>query len=147
MTVLLRTPKILQFEHCTWRFCQLKFLGPTGSKRTHHMHTQHSGSALLYRLHPSQWCRASRWGSWCNQRFVDGAVDERQFPENQQAPITFLGAITNVIRDQSRVFDSAGFGDEERADVENIDAVKLMEKLETLETSCLLDISRNVTGF
>jgi len=78
---------------------------------------------------------------------VRGAVDERQFPENQQAPITFLGTITNVSRDQSRSSNSAGFGNEERADVENIDAVKSTEKLETLETSCSLDISGNMTGF
>jgi len=39
-----------------------------------------------------------------------------------------------VSRDQSRVFDSAGFGNEERADVENIDTMKLTETLETLET-------------
>jgi len=47
--------------------------------------------------------------------------------------MTFLGVITNVSRYQSRVFDSAGFGNE-RADVEKIDTVKLTEKLETLET-------------
>jgi len=61
--------------------------------------------------------------------------------------VTFLGAITNVSWDQSRSSDSAGFGNEERADVENIDAVKSTEKLETLETSCLLDISGEVIGF
>jgi len=31
--------------------------------------------------------------------------------------------------------------------VENIDVVRLTEKLETLETSRLLDISGDVTGF
>jgi len=33
------------------------------------------------------------------------------------------------------------------AHVENIDAVKSTEKLGTLKTSCLLDISGDVTGF
>jgi len=47
--------------------------------------------------------------------------------------MTLLGAITNICRDQSRVFDSAGVGNE-GADVEKIDTVKLTEKLETLET-------------
>jgi len=74
------------------------------------------------------------------------SADERLFPENQQAPITFSRATTNVSRDQSRVFDSAGFGDEEWAHVENIDAMKLTERLEALETSRLLDISGNLTG-
>ena len=83
----------------------------------------------------------------CNQRFIHGAVDERQFPENQQASKTFLGAITNVSRDQSRSPDSVAFGNEERAHVENIDAVTLTKKLETLETSHLLDISGDVIGF
>ena len=109
--------------------------------RTHHAHTP------SYRLPPSNWCRASRLGTRCNQRFVRGAVDERQFPENQQAPIAFSGVTTNVCRDQSRVFGSAGFGDEEKAHVENIDTVKLIERLEALETSCSFDISDNVTGF
>jgi len=68
-------------------------------------------------------------------------------PENQQAPVTFSGATTNVCRDQSRVFGSAGFGGEEGAHVENIDAVKLTERLEALETSCFFDISKDVTGF
>jgi len=36
---------------------------------------------------------------------------------------------------------------EERAHVENIEAVKSTEKLETLETSCLLGISGDVIGF
>jgi len=61
--------------------------------------------------------------------------------------MTLLGDITNVSRDQSRVFNSAGFGNEERAHVENIEAMKLTEKVETLETSHLLDISQDVTGF
>jgi len=43
--------------------------------------------------------------------------------------------------------DSVGFGKEEMAYVEIIDAKKLTEKLETLETSRLLDISGDVTGF
>jgi len=116
-------------------------------RRTHHVHTQHSGGASSYRLPPSKRCRASRLGARCNQRFVRGAVDEKQFPENQQAPITFSGATTNECRDQSRVFDSARFGDEEGAHVENIGAVKLTERLEALGTSCLLDISEDVTGF
>jgi len=116
-------------------------------RRTHHVHTQHSGGAPSYRLLPSKWCRASRLGARCNQRFVRGAIDERQFPENQQAPITFSGATTNVCRDQSRVFSSAGFGDGGKAHVENIDAVKLTERLKALETSRLLDISEGVTGF
>jgi len=47
--------------------------------------------------------------------------------------MTFLGVITNVSRYQSRVFDSAGFGNE-RADVEKFDTVKLTETLETLDT-------------
>jgi hypothetical protein len=34
-----------------------------------------------------------------------------------------------------------------RGQVENIDAAKLTEKLEMLETSRLLDISGDVTGF
>jgi len=78
---------------------------------------------------------------------VRGAVDERQFPENQQALIAFLGAVMNVSRDQSRSSDSAGFGNKERAHVENIDAVKSTEKLETLETSRWLDISGDVIRF
>jgi len=115
-------------------------------RRTHHVHTQHSGGASSYRMPPSKWCRASRLGARCSQRFVRGAVDERQFPENQQAPITFSGATTNVCRDQGKVFDSAGFGDEEGAHVENIDAVKPSEKLGALETSRLSDISGDVTS-
>ena len=115
-------------------------------RRTHHVHTQHSGGAPSHRLPPSKWCRASRLGARCNQRFVRGAIDERQFPENQQAPITFSGATTNACRDQSRVFGSAGFGDEEGAHVETIDAVKLTERLKALETSCSLDISDDITG-
>jgi len=39
------------------------------------------------------------------------------------------------------------FGNEEKADVENIDAMKLTEKLEMPETSQLLDISGDVTDF
>jgi len=116
-------------------------------RRTHHVHTQRSGGAPSSRLLPSKWCRASRLGARCNQRSVRGAVDERQFPENQQAPITFSGATTNACRDQSRVFGSAGFGDEEKVHVENIDAVKLTGRLEALETSCFFDISEDVTGF
>jgi len=53
----------------------------------------------------------------------------------------------NVRRDQSRLFDNAGFGNEERPDVFNIDSVKLTQRLEALETSCLLDISGDVIGF
>jgi len=86
-------------------------------------------------------------GNLVQPTIVHDAVDERQVPENQEAPMTLLGAITNVSRDQSRVFDSAGFGNEERAYVENIDAMKLTEKLATFETSHLLDISQDVTGF
>jgi len=119
MTVLLCTPKVLQFEHCT---CKVKVHGTHGvERRTHHVHTQDNGGAPSYRSPPSKWCRASRLKTWCNQRFIRGAVDGRQFSENQQAPIIFLRAITNVSRDQ--VFNSAGFGNEERAHVENIDAV------------------------
>ena len=74
---------------------------------------------------------------------VRGAVNERQPPENQQDSITCLGAITNVSRSQSRSSNSAGSGNEENAHIENIDAVTLTEKLETLET----DISGDVIRF
>jgi len=91
-------------------------------RRMHHIHTQHSGGAPSYRLLPYRRCRVSRFGTRCIQRFIHGAVDERQFS------------------------DSVGFGNE-GANVESIDAVKLTEKLETLETSHLLDINGDVTGF
>ena len=61
--------------------------------------------------------------------------------------MTVSEASTHVSRDQSRVCESAGFGNEEGAHVENIDAVKLTEKLKTLKTSRLLDISGDVAGF
>jgi hypothetical protein len=115
--------------------------------RTHHVHTQHSGGAPYHHLPPSNWCRASRLGTRCNQRFVLDVVDEKQFPGNQQAPTTFSGSTTSVRRDQSRVLDGAGLSNEEGAHVENIDAVKLTKKLETLETSRLLDTSGGVTSF
>jgi hypothetical protein len=114
-------------------------------RRTHHVRTQHSSGAPAYRLPPSKWCHVSRLGTRCNQRFARGAVDERQFPENQQATITFSESTTNISRDQSRDLDGAGFDSE--GHVENINAVKLTEKLELLETSRLLNISGDVTGF
>jgi len=71
ITVLLWTPKILQSEHCAWRFCQLKFLGRTGSKRTHHIHTQHSGGALLIAyLHPNGVVRVGWEPSATNDSFM-----------------------------------------------------------------------------
>lgn len=60
---------------------------------------------------------------------------------------TFLKTITHVCGDQCRVLDGAGFGNDEGTHVENIDAMELAEELETLETSRLLDISGDVTGF
>ena len=53
----------------------------------------------------------------------------------------------HVNRVQSKVRESAGFGNEEGAHVENITAIKLTDKLETLETSRLLDISGDMAGF
>ena len=147
MTMLLCTPKVLQFEHCALKLSAKVLVDPRDGRKTYHAHTQYSGGAPSYRLPPSKCCRVSRLGIRCNQRFVRGAVDERQFSENQQAPITFSETSTHVSRDQSRVCESAGFGNEEGAHVENIDAVKLTEKLETLETSRLLDISGDLTGF
>ena len=127
----------------------IKVHGTLGmERRTHHIHTQDNGRAPSDRLPPSKWYRASQLGTRCNQRFIHGAIDERQFPENQQASMTFLAATMSVSRDQSRSSDSVGFGNEERAHVENIDAVTLTEKLEeTLETSHLLNISGDMTGF
>jgi len=98
---------------------------------------------LIVYLHPNGVVRVG-WeptiGSWCYRR--------KTIPRNQQAPITFLGAITDVSRDQSRSSDSVTFGNEERAHVETIDAVTLTEKLEeTLETSRMLDISGDMIGF
>jgi len=75
------------------------------------------------------------------------SVDERQFPENQQAPIAFSGATTNISMDESRAFNRAGFDNDKGPVFENIDVVKLTEKLETLETSRLLEISGDVAGF
>jgi len=86
-------------------------------------------------------------GNLVQPTILAASVDERQFPENQQAPMAFSGATTNITRDQSRAFDKAGFDNDKGCSVENIDVVKLTEKLETLETSRLLDISGDVTGF
>ena len=64
-----------------------------------------------------------------------------------KAPIALSEATTYVSRDQSRVCESARFGTEEGAHVESIDVVKWTEKLETLETSRLLDVSGDVAAF
>ena len=64
----------------------------------------------------------------------------------RKVPVAFSEATTHVSRDQSRVRKSAGFGNE-GAHVESIDAVKLTDKLGTLETSRLLDINGDVAGF
>jgi len=147
MTVPLCTPKVLQFEDYAWNL-SVKVPWTHGmERRTYHAHTQYSGGGPSYRLPPSKWRRASRLGTQSNPQFVHGAVNKRQLPENQQAPTTFLGTTTHVSRDRSRVLDSAGFGNEEGTHVENIDAVELAEKLETLETSRLLDISGDLTSF
>ena len=70
------------------------------------------GGAPSYRSPLPKWCRASRSGTRCNQQFVRGAVDERQFSKNQEGPIPFSEATMNVSRDQSRVHENAGFGNE-----------------------------------
>jgi hypothetical protein len=97
---------------------------------------------LIVYLHPNGVVRVS-WepGATNNSFMVLWTKDNSQ--KNQQAPITFSGSTTNICRDQSRVLNRAGFGNEEGTHIENIGAVKL----ETLETSRLLDVSGNVTGF
>ena len=112
-------------------------------RRTYHTHTQHSGVLLLI----VYFHLTVVVGTQCNQRFVRGAVNERQFSENRQATTTCLEATMHVNRVQSRVRESAGFGNEEGAHVENITAMKLTDKLETLKTSRLLDISGDTAGF
>jgi hypothetical protein len=39
ITTLLCAPKILQFEHCVWKFCQLTLLSRTGCEGEHTMST------------------------------------------------------------------------------------------------------------
>jgi hypothetical protein len=55
MTVLLCTPKILQFEHCAWKICQLTFLSRTGWKGEHTMSTLNTPVVplLIVYLHPN----------------------------------------------------------------------------------------------
>ena len=142
--MLLCTPKILQFEHRTWKFVQLKFMGRTEWKCERTISTLNTEVVPVLSFTFIQMVSCESGG---NQRLVRGVVDERQFPESQQAPITFLGATMNVSRSQSRSSDGPEFGNEKRAHVENIDAAKSTEKLEALETRCLLDISGDVIGF
>jgi len=145
MTVLLCTSKILQFGHCAWKFCSFKFLpGRTGQKGERTMSTLNTEVVPLLST-SIQMVSCESIGNLVQPTILAASVDERQFPENQQAPMAFLGATTNIIRDQSRAFDRAGLT--MIRGVENIDVVKLTKKLETLETSRLLDISGDVTGF
>jgi hypothetical protein len=55
MTVLLCTSKILKSEYCTWKVCQLKFLGRTGWKGKRTMSTLNTAMMplLIIYLHPS----------------------------------------------------------------------------------------------
>jgi hypothetical protein len=55
MAVLLCTPKILQFEHCAWKFCQLTFVSRTGWKGEHTMSALNTAVVplLIVYLHPN----------------------------------------------------------------------------------------------
>jgi hypothetical protein len=47
MTVLLCTPKILQFGHCAWKFYQITFLGRTGWEGQRTMSTLNTAAVPL----------------------------------------------------------------------------------------------------
>ena len=100
---------------------------------------------LVVYLHPNDFARVDWEPGATNDSFVVlWTKDNSQ--KIRKVPVAFSEATTHVSWDQSRVRESAGFGNE-GAHVESIDAVKLTDKLETLETSRLLDISGDVTGF
>jgi len=52
-------------------------------------------------------------GNLVQPTILAASVDERQLPENKQVPIAFSGTTTNISRDQSRAFDSAGFDNDQ----------------------------------
>ena len=97
---------------------------------------------LVVYLHPNDFARVDWEPGATNASFV--TKDNSQ--KIRKVTIAFSEATTHVGRDQSRVRESAGFGNE-GAHVEKIDAMKLTEKLETLETSRLLDIRGDAVGF
>jgi len=109
MTVLLCTSKILQFGHCAWKFCSLKFLtGRTGRKGERTMSTLNT--AVVPLLFTSiQMVSCESIGNLVQPTILAASVDERQLPESQQTPIACSGTTTNIGRDQGRAFDRAGF--------------------------------------
>jgi len=72
MTVLLRTPKILQFEHYAWKSCQLQFLGRTGEKCERTMPTLNTTVVLplIVYLHPNGVVRVGWEPAATNDSFV-----------------------------------------------------------------------------